>query len=223
MSELLECIEIEASAGEARSSVIWLHGLGADGHDFESIPPMLGLPHTRFVLPHAPRRPVTINGGFVMRAWYDILALDFTGVRESATDIAASSAAVEALIKRERQRGIASESIVLVGFSQGAAMALHVGLGHGEPLAGIIALSGYLLLGGSQVAERSEATAATPMLVCHGQRDPVVPVWLGKAAYEQIAARDPEREIAWHDYPMEHAVCPEELAQVAAFLHRVLD
>ena len=217
MSELLECIEIGPSQW-ATASVIWLHGLGADGHDFEPIPPLLGLPHVRFVLPHAEHRPVTINGRFVMRAWYDILSLDFSGVRESEADIRRSQAQIEALIRRENQRGIASERIVLIGFSQGGAMALHVGLRWPERLAGVVVLSAYLLMAERTRDERSPANATTPMLVCHGTQDPIVPVWLGKAAYEQIAALDPERPMHWYDYPMPHAVCPEELAEIARFL-----
>lgn len=221
MSELLDAIEIGPDAG-ATASVIWLHGLGADGHDFEPIPPLLGLPHVRFVLPHAPHRPVTINGGYVMRAWYDILSLDFSGVRESESDIRSSQAQIEALIRRENQRGIASERIVLIGFSQGAAMALHVGLRWPEQLAGVVVLSGYLLMGDRLAQERSPANASTPLLFCHGSQDPIVPIWLGKAAYDQVAALDPERPMQWYDYPMQHAVCPEEIAEIARFLRERL-
>jgi phospholipase/carboxylesterase len=220
VSELLECIEIGPEGDAAEGSVIWLHGLGADGHDFEPIPPLLGLPKVRFILPHASRRPVTINGGFVMRAWYDILSLDFNGVRESESDIRASQAQVEALIERELERGVPSEKIVLVGFSQGGAIALHVGLRWRERLAGIVVLSAYMLLGDRVAEEQSQANADTPMLFCHGREDPMVPIWLGKAAYEQVKALQPEREMAWFDYPMPHAVCPEELAEIARFLHR---
>lgn len=221
MSELLDAIEIGPDAG-ATASVIWLHGLGADGHDFEPIPPLLGLPHVRFVLPHAPHRPVTINGGYVMRAWYDILSLDFSGVRESESDIRSSQAQIEALIRRENQRGIASERIVLIGFSQGAAMALHVGLRWPEQLAGVVVLSGYLLMGDRLAQERSPANASTPLLFCHGSQDPIVPIWLGKAGYDQVAALDPERPMQWYDYPMQHAVCPEEIAEIARFLRERL-
>jgi phospholipase/carboxylesterase len=223
VSELLDCIEVGPSPGtEATASVIWLHGLGADGHDFEPIPPMLGLPHVRFVLPHAEHRPVTINNRFVMRAWYDILSLDFTGVRESESDIRRSQAQIEALIQREHERGIPSERIVLVGFSQGGAMALHVGLRWAERLAGVIVLSAYLVMGEQVQTERSLANAATPMLFCHGSQDPIVPIWLGKAAHDQVAALDPERPMQWFDYPMPHAVCPEEIAEIARFLHERL-
>jgi phospholipase/carboxylesterase len=222
VSELLDFIEIGPESGEATASVIWLHGLGADGHDFEPIPPLLGLANVRFVLPHAEPRPVTINNRLVMRAWYDILSLDFSGIRESDADIRASQAQIEALIRRENQRGIPSERIVLVGFSQGGAMALHVGLRWPERLAGVVVLSAYLLMGERAAEERAPANATTPMLFCHGSRDPVVPVWLGKAAYEQIAALDPERPMHWYDYPMPHAVCPEEIAEIARFLHERL-
>jgi phospholipase/carboxylesterase len=157
-----------------------------------------------------------------MRAWYDILSLDFSGVRESEADIRRSQAQIEALIERERERGVASEKIALVGFSQGGAMALHTGLRHGERLAGIAVLSGYLLLKGELGDELAEANARTPILFCHGSRDPMVPVWLGKAAHDQIRALDEDRPMAWFDYPMEHAVCPEEIAEIARWLHGVL-
>jgi phospholipase/carboxylesterase len=217
VTDLLDAIEI--GPADATSSVIWLHGLGADGHDFEPIPPLLRLPKTRFVLPHAPRRPVTINGRFVMRAWYDILSLDFTGVRESESDIRESQAQVEALIRHEMKRGVPSNQIVLVGFSQGGAMALHVGLRFPETLAGIVVLSAYMLMGDHVAAEQSPANTNTPILMCHGRQDPVVPIWLGKAAHDQVAALQPARPIQWFDYPMPHAVCPEELAEIARFLH----
>lgn len=223
MSDLLDCIEIGPKDAAAKSCVIWLHGLGADGHDFEQIPPLLGLPHTRFILPHAERRPVTINGGFVMRAWYDILSLDFKGVRESEPDIRKSQAQIEALIQRERDRGVPSDKIVLVGFSQGGALALHVGLRWPEPLAGVIVLSAYMLMSEHVAAEQAAANANTPMLFCHGSQDPMVPMWLGKAGYDQVKALNPERPMQWYDYPMQHSVCPEELAEIARFLHARLD
>jgi phospholipase/carboxylesterase len=219
VTDLLDAIEIAPKGADAKASVIWLHGLGADGHDFEPIPPLLGLPHVRFILPHAPVRPVTINGGFVMRAWYDILSLDFTGVRESETDIRQSQAQVEALIRREIERGVPSHKIALVGFSQGGAVALHVGLRFPETLAGIIVLSAYMLMSDHVAAEQSPANANTPILMCHGRQDPIVPIWLGKAAHDQVQALQPGRAIQWFDYPMQHAVCPEELAEIARFLH----
>lgn len=203
--------------------MIWLHGLGADGHDFAPIVPMLRMPSVRFVLPHAGTRPVTINGGFVMRAWYDILALDFSGVRESERDIRDSAEQISALIERERLRGTPSEKIAVVGFSQGGAMALHVGVRERERLAGIAVLSGYLVLGGKTLPEeRSPANASTPMLFCHGSKDPVVPVFLGKAAHDQVKALDPTRPVEWHDYPMGHEVCPEELGVIGKWLRACL-
>lgn len=223
MSELLDCLEFGPPAREAAGAVIWLHGLGADGHDFAPIVPMLRLPNVRFVLPHASTRAVTINGGFRMRAWYDILALDFSGVRESERDIHDSTAQVRALIERERASGIASERIALVGFSQGAAMALHVGVRAHERLAGIAVLSGYMLLGGKTIAdERSPINAATPTLFCHGRQDAIVPMFLGKAAHDQLRALDPARPLAWHDYAMGHEVCPEEIAVIAGWLRGCL-
>lgn len=220
---LLDCLEFGPPAREAAASIIWLHGLGADGHDFAPIVPMLRMPNVHVVLPHASTRPVTINGGFVMRAWYDILALDFSGVRESERDIHSSTAQVLALIERERAAGVPSHKIALVGFSQGGAMALHVGLRAPETLAGIAVLSGYALLGGKTIAdERSEANARTPTLVCHGSQDPIVPVFLGKAAHDQLRALDPERPLEWHDYPMGHEVCPEEIAVIARWLRGCL-
>lgn len=223
MSELLDCIEIGPGPGAgATASVIWLHGLGADGHDFEPIPPLLGLPKVRFILPHATPRPVTINNRHVMRAWYDILSLDFSGVRESEADIRGSQAQIEALILREQQRGIPSERIVVVGFSQGGAMALHVGLRWGERLAGVVVLSAYLVMSETLAADQSPANATTPILFCHGSRDPIVPLWLGKAAHDQVKAASPERPVQWYDYPMQHAVCPEEIAEIARFLHERL-
>lgn len=219
VNDLLDAIEIGPKGADAKASVIWLHGLGADGHDFEPIPPLLGLPRVRFILPHATKRPVTINGRFVMRAWYDILSLDFTGVRESESDIRESHAQVDALIRREIERGVPSDRIVLVGFSQGGAMALHVGLRFPETLAGIVVLSAYMLMGDRVAAEQSPANVNTPILMCHGREDPIVPIWLGKAAHDQVAALQPKRALQWFDYPMQHAVCPEELAEIARFLH----
>jgi phospholipase/carboxylesterase len=223
MTELLDCLEFGPPARSAAGAVIWLHGLGADGHDFAPIIPMLRMPDVRFVLPHAATRPVTINGGFVMRAWYDILALDFSGVRESERDIQGSSAQIRALIERERASGLASERIALVGFSQGAAMALHVGVRAHERLAGIAVLSGYMLLGGKTLAdERAPANATTPTLFCHGRHDPIVPMFLGKAAHDQLRALDAERPLAWHDYAMGHEVCNDEIAVIADFLRGCL-
>ena len=174
MSDLLETIEIETGASP-RAAVIWLHGLGADGHDFEPIVPELGLPAApalRFVFPHAPLQAVTMNGGAVMRAWYDV-----TGDgRQDAAGIRASQARVEALIARERARGVAARSIVLAGFSQGGAVALQTGLRHPERLAGILALSSYLPLPDTLAHEASEANRDVPIFMAHGTQDPVIPL-----------------------------------------------
>jgi phospholipase/carboxylesterase len=221
VSDLLDALEIE-TAPDAEAAVIWMHGLGADGHDFEPIVPELGLrawPAVRFVFPHAPLRPVTINQGQVMRAWYDIRALagarreDEAGVRQSARQI-------EALIERERQRGIAPGRLVLAGFSQGGAMALHVGLRHPERLAGILALSCFLPLAGTLAAEAAAANRDVPIFWTHGTHDPLIPLALAEQGREQVAALG--YRIEWRQYPMPHAVCAEEIADIARWLGRVL-
>lgn len=221
MSDLLPTVEIEPAA-PATASVIWLHGLGADGHDFEPIVPELRLPRAlavRFVFPHAPMRAVTINGGFVMRAWYDILGVeipraeDASGVRDSATRI-------RALIARENARGIPSERIILAGFSQGSAMTLHVGLRYPERLAGLIALSGYVPLAATLAAERSPANAATPLFMAHGEIDAVVRYPWGEQARRQLEQLGYAPE--WHSYPMGHEVCYEEITAIGEFISRVL-
>jgi phospholipase/carboxylesterase len=199
-----------------------MHGLGADGHDFEPIVPELGLPARpgiRFVFPHAPLRPVTINQGHVMRAWYDIRALagvrreDEAGVRQSARQI-------EALMERERQRGIASRRLVLAGFSQGGAMALHVALRYPERLAGILALSCFLPLGSTLAAEASPANGDVPIFWAHGVHDPMVPLAMAEQGREQVGSLG--YRIEWHQYPIPHSVCAEEIADVARWLGRVL-
>jgi phospholipase/carboxylesterase len=199
-----------------------MHGLGADGHDFEPIVPELGLPARpgiRFVFPHAPLRPVTINQGHVMRAWYDIRALagvrreDEAGVRQSARQI-------EALMEREQQRGIAPRRLVLAGFSQGGAMALHVALRYPERLAGILALSCFLPLASTVAEEASPANRDVPIFWAHGLHDPMVPLAMAEQGREQVAALG--YRIEWHQYPIPHSVCAEEIADVARWLGRVL-
>ncbi|MBV9620702.1 MAG: dienelactone hydrolase family protein, partial [Gammaproteobacteria bacterium] len=214
-------VEIETGP-QPQAAVIWLHGLGADGHDFEPIVPELarsGLPPLRFVFPHAPVRPVTLNGGYAMRAWYDIIAID-RRTREDEPGIRASQALVEQLIGRENARGIRSERIVLAGFSQGGAMALFAGLRHARPLAGIIGLSCYLLLGDRLLPEREAANAHTPIFLAHGTQDPVVLPFLGDEAHRALAAAG--HEVEWHAYPMPHSVSPQEVADLAGWLRRVL-
>lgn len=216
-----QAVEIETGRNPA-AAVIWLHGLGADGHDFEPIVPELVRPGERalrFVFPHAPVRPVTLNGGYAMRAWYDIVALD----RRAAEDdkgIRASQAAIEALIRRENERGIACERIVLAGFSQGGAMALFTGTRYAQRLAGIVALSCYQLLASGFAAERSSANQSTPVFMAHGTQDPVVLPLLGEQACRQL--QEAGYAVEWHTYSMPHSVCPQEVADIAAWLRRVL-
>jgi phospholipase/carboxylesterase len=216
-----EAVEIETGRNPA-AAVIWLHGLGADGHDFEPIVPQLVRPGElalRFVFPHAPIRPVTLNGGYAMRAWYDILALD----RRAAEDergIRASQAAIEELIRRENERGITAEHIVLAGFSQGGAMALFAGTRYPQKLAGILALSCYQLLAARFTAERSAANQSTPIFMGHGMQDPVVLPAFGEEACRQL--QEAGYAVEWHAYSMPHAVCPQEVADIAAWLRRVL-
>ena len=218
--ELLECVE-QAPAVPARSSVIWLHGLGADGHDFESIVPELGLSDelaVRFVFPHAPRRPVTINGGMVMRAWYDIRGFDIRR-DEDIEGLRTSEAQVRALVEHEVSRGVSEERIVLAGFSQGGAIALQAGVRHPRRLAGIMALSTYLTLPEKLESEASPANTDCPVFMAHGTQDPVVPFEGGQQSRDALKAQG--YEIEWREYPMPHAVCAEEIADISAWLNRV--
>ncbi len=218
MPALLQCVEVGPRAGAPTGAVLWLHGLGASGHDFEPVVPMLQQPGLRFVFPHAPQLPVTINGDMVMPAWYDIRTMERTPDRESPADIRASAELVEALLQREKDRGVPAERIVLAGFSQGAAMALHVGMRHAETLAGVMVLSGYQLLTDTFEAERSPANRATPMLFCHGQLDPMLPLDQGRAAHDAMRAAMPDATIEWHDFPIAHEVSVPEIEVVAAWL-----
>jgi phospholipase/carboxylesterase len=216
-----EAVEIETGRAPG-AAVIWLHGLGADGHDFEPIVPELvlaGERALRFVFPHAPIRPVTLNGGYAMRAWYDIVALD-RRAPEDESGIRTSQAVIETLIRRENARGIGADRIVLAGFSQGGAMALFSGTRYPERLAGIMGLSCYQVLGKRFDAERSAANQSTPVFLAHGTQDPVVPPVLGEEALRQLQAAG--YPVEWHTYSMPHAVCPEEIAEIAAWLRRVL-
>jgi phospholipase/carboxylesterase len=220
-NDLLETIEIE-TAPAPRASIIWLHGLGADGHDFEPIVTELGLPRTlavRFVFPHAPMRPVTINGGAVMRAWYDVVAAGGDR-REVEPGVRASARRIEALIDRERARGIADSAIVLAGFSQGGAMALHTGLRHRERLAGVMALSCFLPLADSVAGEGSAANRDVPIFMAHGIHDPMIPLTRGRHARDLLIGLG--YRIEWHEYPMPHSVCAEEVADISAWLAQVL-
>jgi phospholipase/carboxylesterase len=218
---LLECVELQTAAAPERA-VIWLHGLGADGWDFVPVVKeleSLGAPAARYVFPHAPMMPVTINDGFVMRAWYDIRTADLAQ-REDERTIRASQQAVEALIGREVQSGVPRNRIVLAGFSQGAAIALQTGLRQAEPLAGLIALSGYLPLADRLAAERHAASAGVPVLMAHGSDDPVVPI--ARAIHSRDLLSSLGYAVDWREYPMPHAVGAEELEAIAAFLRQRL-
>ncbi|MCG6877464.1 MAG: alpha/beta hydrolase fold domain-containing protein [Betaproteobacteria bacterium] len=220
MSRVLETLEIE-TAPDPQASVIWLHGLGADGHDFEPIPHELDLaPATvRFVFPHAPMMPVTINQGFVMRAWYDIVATDL-GRREDEAGIRASQAALEELVARERERGIPARRIVLAGFSQGGAIALQTGLRHPERLAGIMALSCYVPIASTVAGEAHAANRDVPIFMAHGDLDPVVPI--ARARESRALLEGLGYPVEWHEYRMPHSMCVEEIAQLGAWLRRSL-
>ncbi len=221
MNTLLPRVELE-SAPDPTAAVIWLHGLGADGHDFAGLVPELDLsncPPIRFVFPHAPSMPVTVNGGYVMPAWYDILGPDLVS-QQDAAGIQASERAIVALIAQEVARGIPAERIVLAGFSQGCAMALHTALRLPQKLAGIMALSGYLPLADRLTAERHPANGSTPVFMAHGTQDPVVVIARGEASRDALAALG--QPVEWHSYPMPHSLHPREISDLAAFLARVL-
>lgn len=219
--ELLPCIELETSP-QPSAAVIWLHGLGADGNDFVPIVPELdlaGCPAIRFIFPSAPSMPVTVNGGYVMPAWYDILGRNLVD-REDASGIQASASAIAKLIEREASRGIAYENIVLAGFSQGCAMALQLGLRFPKKLAGIIALSGYLPLATSLSLEKHSANQNTPIFMAHGEYDPVVALERAQASYALLEKLG--YSVNWNEYPMEHSVNPTELMDISRFLQEVL-
>jgi phospholipase/carboxylesterase len=205
-------------AGKALASVIWLHGLGADGHDFVPIVPELRLPResaVRFVFPHAPLRPVTINNGMRMRAWYDVGALSAVGPQDEA-GIRASAAAVESWIAREVERGVPPGKTVIAGFSQGGAIALHAGLRHAERLAGILALSTYLPLHDHLASEAAPANRDVPILMCHGREDPVLPMSLGTTSRDWL--RGLGYAVKWKEYRMQHQVCAEEIGDISDWL-----
>jgi phospholipase/carboxylesterase len=202
-------------------TIIWMHGLGADGHDFEPLVPELverGMPSLRFIFPHAPVRPVTLNNGYRMRAWYDIAGID----RRSAEDFAgmqASADAIAALVKREKDEGIPSTRIAIAGFSQGGAMALHIATRAADTFAGVIALSCYLPLSRELASKKQVANDATPFFMAHGVQDPVVPFLMGDESRAELQKAG--YTVEWHDYPMPHAVCQPEVADIKAFLTRI--
>jgi phospholipase/carboxylesterase len=214
-----QTVEVETGP-EPSASVIWLHGLGADGHDFEPIVPELRLPDSlplRFVFPHAPVRPVTINGGMAMRAWYDIISLDRGGPVDSA-GIEESSAALEALIAREEQRGIAPGRIVVAGFSQGGAIAINTVLRSEKKPAGLMALSSWLAL--PDALQGDAVDVSIPVFMAHGQFDPMIPMQYGRSSADALEKAG--FDVEWHDYPMAHAVCPQEIDDIRTWLLGVL-
>jgi phospholipase/carboxylesterase len=218
---LLETVEISTGPNPS-VSVIWLHGLGADGHDFEPLVPHLdwpGAPEIRFVFPHAPVRPVTINGGMPMRAWYDILSLDSARGHDHR-GIACSVQQVTALLQREQNRGMPTERIILAGFSQGGAIALQLALSFPYKLAGLIALSTYLLFDDQLESRMHEANRGIPVFVAHGSSDPVVPFARGEAVRQRLVAL--AFPVEWHAYPMPHSVCAEEVEHIAGWLRKRL-
>lgn len=215
MSELLPHLLIDTGQSP-RYSIIWLHGLGADGSDFVPIIDDIRLPvAVRYIFPHAPKRPVTLNGGFVMRAWYDIVTTDI-GARQDAQGVHDSQAEVERFIAHEVARGIPPEHIFLAGFSQGGAIVLQTGLRHTARLGGILALSTYLPLHETLADEASAAARTTPIFMAHGRSDPVVPCALGKRSMEYL--RELGHTVDWHEYAMPHSVCPQEIAAIERWL-----
>lgn len=215
MDSVLPHIKLEIGKSP-QHCIIWLHGLGADGEDFVPIAEEMNLPvAVRYIFPHAPQMPVTINGGFVMRAWYDIVAADIAAQQDSA-GISASQAAIEALIAQETARGIATENIYLAGFSQGGAIALHTGLRYQSKLGGIIALSCYLPMAKTLAQEASPASRHTPIFMAHGRNDPIVPYTRGQASANVLIKQGYQLE--WHEYAMQHSVCIEEVRDVEAWL-----
>jgi phospholipase/carboxylesterase len=217
----LETIEIETGSAPT-AAVVWLHGLGADGNDFVPIVKELHLPadlRVRFVFPHAPMMPVTINNGYVMRAWYDV-TFDGLDRRPDARGIVASQAAVEALLGREKARGIEPQRIVLAGFSQGGAITLQAGLRHADALAGLMVLSSYLPLPETLAAEAAAANTQTPVFMAHGSDDPVISVELGRRSRALLAERG--YRVEWHEYPMPHSVCLQEIQDISRWLQQVL-
>ncbi len=223
MSTSIDLETLEGQTGpDPRACIVVLHGLGADGNDFVPIAQELDLAAlgpVRFVFPHAPVRPVTINGGYAMRAWYDVLGTELQR-REDEPGLRASLASVAALLDREVERGMPASRIVLMGFSQGCAMTLLAGLRHPQRLAGLAGLSGYLPLSATTAAERSEANRDTPVFLAHGTRDPVVIFERGARSRDEL--RELGQHVEWHEYPMEHSVCAEEIADLNRWLLRVL-
>lgn len=218
---LLPCVEVQPK-GPVKAAVIWMHGLGADGHDFEPVVPYLGVPDdigVRFVFPHAPKRAVTINMGLIMPAWYDIRETSLSRDHDEK-GVLESSEQIRALIARENGRGVPASNIVLAGFSQGGAMALYVGLRHPETLAGIVALSCYVVGAETLEGERTEANRAVPIFQAHGTEDPMVPNERGVETRDHLVRLG--YEVEWKTYPMGHEVHPQEIADIGAWIGRRL-
>jgi phospholipase/carboxylesterase len=228
MTELLQHITLE-TGDDPQHSIIWLHGLGADGEDFVPVAEQMNLPvAVRYVFPYAPMRAVTINGGYVMRAWYDIyVAAPGEGLiaesdeLQDAKGIRSSQAEVEKFIARERQRGMATQNIYLAGFSQGGAIVLHTGLRHTGKLGGIMALSTYLPLAGSLAQEASSYISNIPIFMAHGRHDPIVPYPLGRTSAQRL--EETGCRLEWHEYDMPHSVCLEEIADIERWLGQQLN
>lgn len=216
----LECIEINPDIKPVMA-VIWLHGLGADGHDFVSIVPELHLPSdlpVKFIFPHAPLRPITINNGCVMRAWYDIKNLSGMMEEEDEAGIRESSAKIDALIGHEKTKGLTSDKIILAGFSQGGAMVLHAGLRYPEKLGGIIALSSYLPLNKLLPHEKSDANQDISIMMAHGTEDPLIPIMLAEASKDFLIQQG--YQVNWHAYPIQHTVCAQEINDISRWLQK---
>ena len=217
----LETIQVDTGPNPT-ASVIWLHGLGASGDDFVPIVRELdltGLPAIRFIFPHAPTMPVTVNNGYVMRAWYDIIGVDLSR-REDEKGLRASQAMVEQLIAREKARGVPAGRIVLAGFSQGCAMTIQTGLRHPEKLAGLLCLSGYVPLHTTIAAERHPANQDTPIFLAHGRGDQVIPIIRAEQSRDLLKSLG--YDVEWHEYVMPHSVCPQEVNDIGAWFRRVL-
>jgi phospholipase/carboxylesterase len=224
MPELLDCVELQTHP-DPKYVVLWLHGLGADGYDFVPVVRELelaGAPPARYVFPHAPEIPVTINSGYVMRAWYDVFGteLERHGKNEDDARIRASAAAVERLIEREGTRGVPRSRLVLAGFSQGGAITLHAGMRAAEPLAGMLALSTYLPVADRAEAEATPESRRIPIFMAHGTADPVIPLARSTVSRDRLKALG--YAVEWHEYPMQHSVNADEVRAIAAFLKRVL-
>jgi phospholipase/carboxylesterase len=221
-SALLDCIEVNPS-GKPAATIIWLHGLGADGHDFEAIVPELRLPDSlpvRFVFPHAPERAVTVNAGMIMRAWFDLIDLNLDANSADKEQFSESVEMLEALIENELRSGLASDRIVLAGFSQGGAIALHTGLHFPKRLAGILAMSMHLPTIRDRSAALSPANREVPIMMAHGQMDPLIP--LARAIETRQELTRLGYAVSWHEYPIQHSVCAEEVADIRAWLLGVL-